>query len=300
LTSERGLAELESTQGFSPSALESYVTCPFMWFVERVVGIDELEKVIDKQYVGQLMHKVLSDTYLELRAAGLLPLTVQHLPLAASAAATIAEALVDSEDCPGTPPERRLAECRLKRMAANLFAMEVAAGGARSVVDTELTVGGVDGVDVGGVAIRGRIDRVDSTPGGELFVVDYKSGSLPDKGKIGTAEGLQLPLYLLALAAERPAQRVVGGEYISPQKMARTGVVAAGCEGALGTDARGCRSMEHDELQGMLEQALELACAAADGIRSGNIAPRSDRSCPDWCRLGPVCRTRRGGRRRRV
>jgi RecB family exonuclease len=299
LTSEGILRELAATQSFSPSALESYLTCPFIWFVERVVGVEDLEAVLDRQLVGQLLHKVLSETYQELRSAGLLPLEAQHVAFAEAAAASIVEALIDSSDCPGTPAERRLAEFQLKRMAADLFAMEVAAGGTRSLADTELTVGGEDGVDVGGVAIRGRIDRVDSTSEGELFVIDYKSGGVPEKRKIGTSDGLQLPLYMLALAGERPGGRVIGGAYVSPKTRERSGVALAGCAAVTGPEARACRLMDDDELQQLMLETVTLAREAAEGIRSGAIAPRAGRTCPDWCRLATVCRVRRGGRRRR-
>ncbi len=295
LTSERVLSELAATRSFSASGLESYLTCPFMWFVERVVGVEDLEPLVDRQYVGQLMHKVLSDTFQELKSAGVLPLGREQLAFATRIAGSIVEALVDSDECPGTPAERRLAEHQLKRLTSDLLAMEIAESGSRSLVDTELWVGGRDGVDVGGLAIRGRIDRVDSTPDGGLFIIDYKSGSLPDKRKIGTAEGLQLPLYMLALAGERPGQPVVGGAYVSPKKKERAGVVVA--DGLHDPQAGGCSVMTEDELRQMLEGAVALACTAADGIRSGAIEPRIGGSCPGWCRLGSVCRERRGGRR---
>ncbi len=64
----------------------------------------------------------------------------------------------------------------------------------------EVKVGATEGVDVGGLRVRGRIDRIDGTPDGQgRFVLDYKSGGIPSPSAIGTAEGLQLPLYLLAL-----------------------------------------------------------------------------------------------------
>ena len=298
LVSGQVLGELAATQSLTPSALESYLRCPFAWFVEKVIGVEDMETLIDDRLLGQLMHKALSDIYQELSSAGVLPLVAHRLPFAESIAGAVIEALVDSEECPGTPSERRLVSWQLKRFAANLFAMEVAAGGACTLDATELKVGGKNGVDVGGLAIRGRIDRVDSTAGGELFIVDYKSGTIPDKGKIGMAEGLQLPLYMLALAEESPGQRVVGGVYLSPKKMNRTGVVLAECDDILGTEAKACRVVEDDGLRQILEDALQLAREAAVGIRSARIAPLADRACPSWCRLGPVCRARRGGFRR--
>jgi hypothetical protein len=42
---------------------------------------------------------------------------------------------------------------------------------------------------------------------------------------------------------------------------------------------------------------LAVAQAVAAGMREGVIAPKSDRECPSWCDLGPVCRSRQGGQR---
>ncbi len=298
LLSPQILDELAATRCFSPSGLESYLRCPFGWFVERVIGVEDMESLVDGRLVGQLLHTALNDTYRELRSAGVLPLRACDISYAERTAYAIIEALVESDQCPGTRSERRLVEWRLKRMAANLFAMEVAAGSSLTLEATELSVGGANGVDVGGLAIRGRIDRVDSTPEGALFIVDYKSGGVPAKSKIGTAEGLQLPLYMLALEKESPGRRIAGGVYLSPGAGERSGVVMAGCEGALGGERGGCLVAQPDELQRMLHDALMLAREGAEGIRSGRIAPPADRSCPPWCRLGPVCRARRGGFRR--
>jgi ATP-dependent helicase/DNAse subunit B len=300
LASDIVLDELAATPSFSPSALESYLACPFKWFLERVVGIEDLETVVDNRLLGQYLHKVLSDAYQELRTAHALPLTADRLGLAKSVAASGIEALVDSEECPGTPAQRRLVEYQLKSMTSALFAMEVAAANARLLEATELTVGGREGVDVGGLTLRGRIDRVDSDGSGGLFVIDYKRGSIPEKRKIGTAEGLQLPLYILALGAERPEQRVTGGVYVSPRKRERAGLLLEGCAEGGEAKSRACRLFDEDGMEQMLRAALGLAREAADGIRSGSIAPRADRKCPEWCALGPACRRRRaGGRYRR-
>jgi RecB family exonuclease len=294
LASGEVLAQLSATQSFGPSSLEKYLTCPFMWFVDKVVGVEDLETVVDDRLVGQLLHKVLSDTFQELRGAGVLPLKAEALPFAEGVAAAVIEALVDGEECPGGPAERRLSEHKLKRLVADLFAMEVSMRSSRTLVDTEVGVGGKSGVDIGGLAVGGRIDRVDSAASGELFIIDYKSSSLPAKRDIGTAQALQLPLYILALAAERPEQPVAGGMYLSPKKQESVGVIKAACEEVAGTTT--CRVVDDDEWDEMLQSALLAAQEAAEGIRAGRIAPRSDRSCPDWCRLGPVCRARRGGR----
>jgi RecB family exonuclease len=297
LSSPQVLAELAAAAFFSPSVLESYLRCPFGWFVDRVVGAEDMETVADNRVLGDLLHAVMRDTLRALKDADRLPLRAENLADAVQTARAIVERLVQSEECPGTPAERRLMEWRLKRMAGDLLAMDAATAGPLVMADTELSVGGAAGVDVGGLRLRGRIDRVDGTARGELFVVDYKSGRAPKKGEIGTAEGLQLPLYMLALAAERPEATVVGGAYVSAKDKARAGVVAAGCEDLLGSDTRNCRVADDDGLREILDGALDLALQAAEGMRRGAIAPLPQRDCPAYCDLRPVCRAFRGARR---
>lgn len=297
LESPRVLEELSQTSCFSPSALESYLKCPFAWFVQRVIGAEDMEAVVDGRLTGELLHRVLRDTVRRLKAAEALPLRQEHLQMAEDIAAALVEASVDSEECPGSSADRRLMAWRLKRMAAEVFAMEVAASSPLEPVETELTVGGDAGVDVGGIVISGRIDRVDRSRAGGAFIIDYKSGSVPPKGKIGSEEALQIPLYMLALARDWPETKVIGGAYLSPKEAKRSGVVEAGSEDLLGDASGSCTVADKDALRAILDGSIALAKQAAGGIRCAEIAPLTGRKCPGWCGLGPVCRARVGTRR---
>ena len=298
LTSRMVLAELAAVECFSPSALEAYVNCPFAWFVERVIGIDDIDLRLDGRAIGQLLHGALSSVYHQLRSAGLLPLRPGGVSQARDVASAVIDGLVETDECPGTTAERRVAAWRLKRMAGNLFDMEASAQGKLVLSETETWVGGRRGVDVGGLRIRGRIDRIDADPGGRgLFVFDYKSGSVPSVSAIGTGEGLQLPLYLMALAADRPGTSVLGGAYLALSEKKRSGVVAAGSEDVLGSGTQGYGVLDQDQVESLFCSTRQVALEAAAGMGAGVIAPCRDRSCPSWCSLGPVCRARTGGYR---
>jgi hypothetical protein len=158
-------------------------------------------------------------------------------------------------------------------------------------------VGGPSGVDVGGLILKGRIDRIDHSPAGDVFIIDYKSGSVVSNNKIGTEEALQLPLYMLALGVERPESEVLGGAYLTPKERKRSGVVAAGSEDILGAAAGACAVVCEEDFQDLLDRSLELAKKAAQGMQSGEIAPLPGRKCPTWCGLAPVCRARKGSGR---
>ncbi len=287
-------AELAATGSFSPSSLESYLKCPFSWFIERVVGADDMETLADNRVTGELLHQVLRDTFLELKSREALPLRRTELDMAQAIAAGLVDAAVNSDRCPGTVAERRVMGWKLRGWVREVLAMEADAESSLQPFETETTVGGVDGVDVGGLALRGRVDRIDHSTRDHLFIVDYKSGSVPSKNKIGTEEALQLPLYMLALAAERPDAEVVGGVYLSAKDRKRTGVAAPGSEDLLGKQVKDCATSDEEGFQAMLEGALGLAKQAAGGMRRGDILPQTRRKCPDYCQLGPVCRARRG------
>jgi RecB family exonuclease len=264
-----------------------------------MVQIEEMDIELDGRVMGNLLHAALGDTYHELASMGVLPLRSDRLAEAEGIAARTIDRLVDGESCPGTPAQRRTAAWKLRRMVNNIFDMEVRAGGALRFLEAETEVGHRDGVDIGGLRIRGRIDRIDASPSGaELFIIDYKTSSIPSGSKIGTAEGLQLPLYMAALAGERPGARVVGGAYLSADQKRPSGVIRAGSEDYLGAARSGCRSLDSTAFEELLRSAREVAGEAAAGMRAGAIAPKADRRCPSWCTFGPVCRSKTRGHRR--
>lgn len=301
LTSPAALAEFRNLESFSPSALEAFSRCPFAWFLERVVGVEEFGGELDNRVVGELLHRVLSDVYRRLFGCGLLPLRLEGLSAAKNIADRAIGALLELKDeaITGTPGEWRLLLARIRVLVHGLFELEAARGCSLQLRATEKWIGGREGVDIGGLRIRGRIDRVDALEDGDaLFVLDYKSGRVPPAAQLATQDDLQLALYLLALRAAYPECEVIGGAYVSPAERAYSGVVRADWREAVGTRAAGLRVLNDGEWAELLEAARDLAAGAAEGIRSGVIAPRAQKHCPEWCDLGAVCRSERKERRR--
>ncbi|MCB5424667.1 double-strand break repair protein AddB [Altererythrobacter sp. CC-YST694] len=68
-------------------------------------------------------------------------------------------------------------------------------------------------MEVRGVTLRGRADRIDRLPGGELAIVDYKTGS-PPSGRM-VEEGFALQLGVLGLMAQAGKIRDSAGEVIT-------------------------------------------------------------------------------------
>ncbi len=292
------LAELAAADCFSPSALESYLSCPFAWFLQRVVGIEDFAQELDGRIVGNLLHSALSRVYRRLQAEGRSPLRQEDVAWAFALGAAAVDELASRGDCPGTAAERRVASWRVKQLVHSLLLMEAALGSRLVTVGTEVQVGGDCGVDIGGLRVRGRVDRIDADPtGGGLFVIDYKSGKVPSSKRIGTEEGLQLPLYLLALGAERTEGTILGGAYLSPSERKRSGIVLeeqAHVLGLANSDLAAFRLLSGEDAEELYESVRATATRAAEAMRSGVIAPFPDRTCPSWCDLGSACRARRG------
>ena len=77
-------------------------------------------------------------------------------------------------------------------------------------------------VNGGKIYLNGRIDRIDSDGNG-IFVTDYKRSQTPSGSELTEGLDLQIPVYLMALAALEPQSKVLGGGYYSLKEAKRKG-----------------------------------------------------------------------------
>jgi RecB family exonuclease len=280
------------------------------------VGVRDAEPELDGATFGRLLHGVLSATYRDLIGGGDVPLRPDNLDAALEIAHRRARLAVESSDCPGTAAERRLAAWRIKKLITRLLSSESKVESNLVPSETEVCVGLHGGVDVGGLCIHGRIDRIDRIDRADgpdradadadgdlaatLFVVDYKSGEAPKASQLGAEAGLQVPLYVLALAAKYPEAQVVGGAYVSLADGRAVGMArGAGFGPVLGSWGESCKTLSLDEAAVFFGAAVTTASRAAAGMRAGEIPPASTASgCPFYCSFGPICRSQRKGYRR--
>ena len=216
----------------SPTSLEKWAACPRQYFFASVLGITERNDPdrllsISPADKGTLIHDVLDRFITERRPAA---------PDAAWTEADRARLMaIATEECDrveqaGLTGARLLWQIDRSRILRDLEAFADVDERYRSTfgvvpVATELSIGGDTPVvvDVGGgrsVRLRGRIDRVDSSPDGQhLVVIDYKSGSAYgyrtlDDDPVQGGRLLQLPVYALGARAHYPtASPVVQSRY---------------------------------------------------------------------------------------
>lgn len=212
---------------FSASQLESYLTCPFQFFMKYVLKLHEVDDrdELAEDYAGRgdLVHRLLQELEDRRRVEGVGVLDLARIVIRNEMRV---ELVIDSEADPGlhTIGRRRLE--RTLRLYADQAAgydrPAVGPGPVPLLFEAEFGDGVQAGAErprvrigegAGAVRLRGSIDRVDLLTaaddgdgggggGGRKFrVIDYKTGPAPSGREVALFQMVQLPLY--ALAVER-------------------------------------------------------------------------------------------------
>jgi RecB family exonuclease len=212
---------VDATQVMSPTRLETWASCPYLYFVRHLLDVepvDDPEELLNLPALdqGTLVHRTLEGYVNELitRAATDiqpdLALLGRHFELACQAA--------EARGVTGRSVLWRHQRDELWRHLCEFVTLDAARRAAeRSMpLATELRFGFADAptpaieVDVGAgrtLRFRGSIDRVDRAGDGHLVVTDYKYSSTFKyrdlRPENPTANGglLQLPIYALAAQA---------------------------------------------------------------------------------------------------
>ena len=196
-------------RGWSVSALELYLACPFKFYAQYVLRLEEEPEdaeVMDPRQQGEFVHRVFQLFYDRWHSSGRGSITPEVLDEARALFAQVVE------DEIGRLPE---GEAGLER--TRLLGSSAAAGLGEAVLrmeaerpvrvverllehrlDGPVTITTSDGTRA--IPLSGKADRIDLLEDGTFRLVDYKLGWPPQRSR-----ALQLPIY--SLAAE---QRLAG------------------------------------------------------------------------------------------
>jgi RecB family exonuclease len=211
----------------SPTALEKYAECPHAYFVERLLGVTQLEQpeeivAISPMEIGNLVHESLDQLVHEfvddLPSFGQPWRPEQRARLAAIAHEKALE--FEAQGLTGHPRLWQREQVRITSDLAWLLDDDDAWRATNDArVETSEMAFGLDGhapatvqVDGGVVLMRGSADKVDIGRDGTIFVTDVKTGGRSRFAKIaadtplGDGTKLQLPVYAYA-ARERFGDR---------------------------------------------------------------------------------------------
>ena len=200
-----GAAGPQAPKAISVSAVETYLACPFKYFAQYVLKLEEEredEEVMDPKAQGIFVHAVFQAFFEAWQDRGHRGITPDNLELARTLFADIVEAQVT----PLSEAEAALERTRLlgSPVAAGLgevvFRMEAERPAA--VVERKLEDRFSGDFEFTGprgprrIAIKGVTDRIDLLEDGTFRLIDYKLSSAPSKSR-----ALQLPIY--GLCAEQ-------------------------------------------------------------------------------------------------
>lgn len=190
---------------WSVSALETYIGCPFRFYAQHVLRLEEEpddEEVMDPRRQGQFIHEVFERFFTEWQDAGHREITSANLPLARERFVEVVDRALDriSEGEAALERTRLLGSPAAAGLGEAVFRMEaerpvpVVARLLEHPLEGAFTIQTDAGPRT--VQLRGKADRLDLLADGTFRLIDYKLGWPPDRNK-----ALQLPIY--ALCAEQ-------------------------------------------------------------------------------------------------
>ncbi|HKP91782.1 MAG TPA: PD-(D/E)XK nuclease family protein, partial [Thermoleophilaceae bacterium] len=286
IDSREVLDNLRARDRLSAAALESYADCPVKWMVDRLLDPEALEPDPEPLVRGRYAHAVLEQTYRRLRErTGDRRVTSENL---AEAEAILVEALRERQgEFPISPTAVRV-RTAVRRLEFDLIGhlrFEAEAGGSFEPTELELEFGMPESLEdrplrlTDDLAIRGRIDRVD-TSNGHFLVRDYKGGSRAPKGADWEKDRrLQVALYMLAVR-ELTRLEPAGGVYVPLGSRDRRprGLVREDLRDELGDGFFDNDRVSGEEIERQLDAARERAIELAGRLRGGEVRP-----CPSTC-----------------
>jgi len=274
--------------------LADQAACPFRAFARhrlRAEALDAVEPGLDAAVRGQLLHLVMERAWRELRShAALVAMPQAELAALAAAAARAAVARVRAER-PGRLEGRfaKLEEERLANAALEWLAIDRDRPPFTVALrEDELAI------EAGGLAFRGRVDRLDRLEAGGLAVIDYKTGSPSVGGWLGERpDDPQLPLYALAAGDEVKA---VAFACLRKGERGFTGLAREeGLLQGVGTvDKHRSAGKLHASWSELMAAWREATARLAAEFAAGHapVDPKKRFASCTWCELGALCRIR--------
>ena len=213
----------------SPSALETWATCPYKFFLSRILGIaappEEEEDEMSALERGSLVHKILERFVGEGNQTDtdLLELSETEFAIAEERGVTGYSLLWDmaKEDIRAGLQGFMAAEAEWLADAAAEASAEESFGRGTEIGEVSVAID-----DLGEIWFRGKIDRID-TVGDEVRVRDFKTGR-PEpyfdgaRGRkadrtLVNGRAMQLPVYVAAARQKYPDPAVqISGSYCFP------------------------------------------------------------------------------------
>lgn len=275
---------------FSATEIETYLSCPYRWFYDRIVRPGELDTGFEARERGALVHSVLAEFYRQFVQEQAARVTPELLPRAHALLTEVWERVSGEYEKTTRGLAEKLALRSALEWARDAVTQDALLFQGFSPVAQEWRFG--EGVERpfsrGDVRLKGAIDRVDSGGAG-LIVTDYKSGSTVVGRKSWQNEGLIQVVIYGEVASKQLGRPVVGGFYrslVSGDLRGFWNIERAQPEEWVSANDR----VTEQEYLELVDLAWSSVQSSADGIRQAAIAPRplNGKAC-EWCGANPFC-----------
>ncbi len=187
-----------STVGGGTAVIRDHAACPFRAFARHRLDAESLEVPhagLNAMERGTLVHRVLAQAWAQLKTKSALD-AIPEADLNALLARAAEDAVSRIRRERPTVLSGRFAEIekrRLARLARAWLEVEKQRGGF-----TVLATEDKRRIEIGGLDLNARLDRVDETNDGRRIVIDYKTGKASPGAMVSARpEEPQLPLYLV-------------------------------------------------------------------------------------------------------
>jgi RecB family exonuclease len=286
LEDEGAVRSVAGRPALSAGEIETYVDCPYRWYRDYVVRAAGLDVSLDRMAAGSAAHRALALVYRRWRADhGHRRVTSELAAEARAVASQATEEAIAALTVPSDLEQQQLV-ASIRSGVLSIVERDAVFLPGYEPAHFEWAFGAAEGdpgVDIGGVTIKGRADRIDVGPAG-LVVIDYKRSTAPSLAAIAREGRLQLQLYALA-ASSRLELPVAGGLYRRLDRPEDRGFVVSGVPGAFKPND----VVDRGGLQEVLDAAVETARTAAQGIAGSFIEPSADARGCAWCGSSAVC-----------
>jgi probable DNA repair protein len=188
------------------AVIQDHAACPFRALARHRLGAESLEAPhagLDARERGTLVHRVLAQAWAQLKTKNALD-AISEAGLDALLAGAAEDAVARIRRERPTVLSGRFAEIekrRLVRLARAWMDVEKERGGF-----TVLATEDKRPIEIGGLTLNARLDRVDETDDGRRIVIDYKTGKASPGAMLSDRpEEPQLPLYLVGAEPDAAA-----------------------------------------------------------------------------------------------
>jgi RecB family exonuclease len=279
-----GAASPHRPAAYTVSSLERYLECPFRYFADRVLQLEEDpedEATLTPRELGIFVHEVFQAFFHEWNQRGQRAITPENLPDARAVFREIVEPLLEKlpQDEAAVQRTRLLGSAADEGLAEAVFQVE--AEWQTPVVERllEQPLSGEFDIQTENesrrVFLKGKADRIDLLADGSFRIIDYKLGWAPDR-KLA----LQLPIYSVCAVQYL---RTVRNETWEP---GQAGYIA------FGGDRRFVPMLgRNKDKEATLRDAQARLLTTIDAIERGEFPPRpSDIMLCTRCVHVAVCR----------